>query len=153
MLNAPFQIKLSRSAREPDVMFLAKEHRERLRNTTLMAPADLGVEIVSPESVMRDTLTKLVEYQRDRIPEHWLIDPRTRTTTFRQLDAEGTYRIVPPDQADIYHARAVPNFWLDTAWLWREPLPPIEGAMLAIAGQDYARYLMEQMRQQGLTPY
>lgn len=38
VLNAPFQIKLSRSAREPDVMFLAKEHRDRLRNTTLIAP-------------------------------------------------------------------------------------------------------------------
>ena len=152
VLNAPFQIKLSRSARAPDVMFLSKEHHEWLRNTTLLAPADLVVEIVSPESVARDTLTKLAEYQRDRVPEYWLIDPRTRTTIFRQLDAEGTYRIVPLDDAGIYHARAVPNFWLDIAWLWREPLPAIEPTLMTIAGQDYARYLMEQMRQQGLTP-
>ena len=152
VLNAPFQIRLSRSGREPDVMFLAKEHRGQLRDTTLLAPADLVVEIVSPESAARDTVTKLAEYQRDRIPESWLIDPRTSTAIFRQLDTDGIYHIVMPDQAGIYHARALPNFWLDVAWLWRNLLPPIERTLLAIAGQDYARYFAEQMRKQGLTP-
>ncbi len=54
VLPAPFQMKLSRSGREPDLLFVAQEHLHRLHPTHLEGPADLVVEIVSPESAPRD---------------------------------------------------------------------------------------------------
>jgi len=45
----------------------------------------------------------------------------------------------------------LPGFWLEVAWLWLEPLPSVERTLLAVVGEPYARYLMEQLRQQGFT--
>src|SRR5579885_2852003 len=47
ILTRPFQMKLARSGREPDVLFVAKEHLARLQRTLLQGPADLVIEIIS----------------------------------------------------------------------------------------------------------
>ncbi len=75
VLPAPFQMKLSRSGREPDLLFVAQEHLHRLHPTHLEGPADLVVEIVSPGSDPRDRGEKFYEYQEAGIPEYWLLDP------------------------------------------------------------------------------
>jgi Uma2 family endonuclease len=149
VLNAPFQMKLSRSGREPDVLFLSREHMDRLHDTRIEGPADLAVEILSPESTTRDRVTKLREYARDGVPEYWLIDPDRRTITFHQRAAGGAYQVVAPDEAGIYRAQAIPGFWLDVAWLRRDPLPAVESTVLAIAGEAYALYLQRHLREAG----
>jgi Uma2 family endonuclease len=151
ILNAPFQMKLSHSGREPDVLFVAREHRARLHSTYLEGPADLVVEIISPESSSRDRVTKLREYARDGVPEYWLIDPDRRSTAFHRLDAAGAYRDEVSKASGIYRAQAIPGFWLDTAWLWADPLPAVEAAVLSIAGEAYARHLYAQLRRSGYT--
>ncbi|RMF37961.1 MAG: Uma2 family endonuclease, partial [Chloroflexi bacterium] len=70
--SAPFQMKLSRSGREPDLLFVSREHLDRLKKTYLDGPADLVVEIISPESIGRDRGEKFWEYQEAGIPEYWL---------------------------------------------------------------------------------
>jgi hypothetical protein len=55
--SAPFQMKLARSGREPDVLFVAREHTDRLRETHLEGPADLAIEVISPDSRTRDRST------------------------------------------------------------------------------------------------
>jgi Uma2 family endonuclease len=151
VLSPPFQMKLPRSGREPDLIFVGKANLHRLRDTRLDGPADLVVEIVSPESATRDAVTKLAEYQEAGIPEYWLIDPRSIGATFFQLDGDSRYVQVPINAHGIYHARTLPGFFLDTAWLWRDPLPSVEGTLLAIAGDDYARYLNDLLRREGLA--
>lgn len=61
VLSAPFQMKLEHG-REPDLLFIASEHLDRLRETYLDGPADLVVEIVSPDSIGRDRGDKFYEY-------------------------------------------------------------------------------------------
>jgi Uma2 family endonuclease len=53
---APSQMKLATrpSGREPDVLFVASEHVNRLKENYLDGPADIAVEIISPESRARD---------------------------------------------------------------------------------------------------
>ena len=68
-------MKLPHSAREPDVLFLAKEHLGRLRDSHIEGPADLVVEIVSKESRGRDRGEKFYEYGEGGVPEYWLLDP------------------------------------------------------------------------------
>jgi Uma2 family endonuclease len=60
------------SGREPDLLFVASEHLDRLRGTYIDGPADLVVEVVSPESEERDRVEKLAEYEAARVPEYWL---------------------------------------------------------------------------------
>src|SRR5690349_18421693 len=48
---APFAMRILTDgpAREPDLFFLANEHRERLTQKALIGPADLIVEVISQE--------------------------------------------------------------------------------------------------------
>jgi Uma2 family endonuclease len=133
---APFLMKLERG-REPDVLFVAREHLDRLKENYLDGPADLVVEIVSPDSVERDRGTKFVEYEAAGVREYWLIDPLRERAEFYQLDEEGFYRPVP-DLEGMYHSQVVSGFWLKVEWLWQEPLPSPVRAVAAIAGVDPA---------------
>jgi len=49
VLTAPFQMKLdkTRSGREPDLLYIASAHLNRLKDTYLDGPADMVIEIIS----------------------------------------------------------------------------------------------------------
>ncbi len=150
--TAPFQMKLPRSGREPDIIFVAQDHLGRFEQNFLQGPADLVVEVVSPESVRRDRQTKFAEYQEGGVPEYWLIDPRARRkrAIFYQLDDAGRYQVASPDSAGVYHSRAVPGFWLRVAWLWQQPQPDPTRVLLEIDRDAYAAYFQQQLRDVGL---
>lgn len=42
--------------------------------------------IVSPDHPARDPLEKRRDYAEARIPEYWIVDPRTQTLTVLELD-------------------------------------------------------------------
>lgn len=152
VLIAPFQMRLPTSGREPDVLFVAKEHLDRVRSTRVEGPADLVVEIVSPESRARDRGEKFYEYQAGGVAEYWLIDPDTRRTEFYQLDDTGIYQAVTPGPDGLYHARELAGLWLRVAWLWREPLPELNKVMLEIDGAAYAQRLIADLTDGGFLP-
>ncbi len=121
VLNAPFQMKLAHSGREPDLLFVAQEHLERLKETYLDGPADLAVEIISPESIGRDRGDKFGEYEEAGIPEYWLIDPLREQAEFYRLGDQGRYHLTAPDEEGVYHSEMLPGFWLRVDWLWQPP--------------------------------
>lgn len=125
VVTAPFQMKLALSGREPDLLFVAGEHLHRLRDTHLDGPADLVVEIISPESIGRDRGEKFYEYEQAGIPEYWLLDPQTHRSEFYQLDPAGVYQLITPDQEGIYRSAILSGFWLRVGWLWQQPLPRV----------------------------
>jgi Uma2 family endonuclease len=147
VLTGPFQMKLARSGREPDVLFVAKEHLARLQPTLLQGPADLVVEIVSDESVACDRGTKFEEYREAGIPEYWLLDPRIEQAEFYHLDERGRYQRAPVDAAGVYRSRVIPGLWLRVDWLWQQPLPSPTRALLEIDRDAYLSYFQEQLRQ------
>jgi Uma2 family endonuclease len=147
VLTGPFQMKLARSGREPDVLFVAKEHLARLQPTLLQGPADLVVEIVSDESVARDRGSKFEEYREAGIPEYWLLDPRIEQAEFYHLDERGRYQRAPVDVEGIYRSRVIPGLWLRVNWLWQQPLPSPTRALLEIDRDAYLGYFQEQVRQ------
>ncbi len=122
VLSAPFQMKLERSGREPDLLFVSRERMDIVRHTYLDGPADLAVEIVSPESVARDRGEKFVEYEAAGVREYWLLDPERRRAEFYQLGADNRYQFALPDAEGIYRSKVVPGFWLRIDWLWERPL-------------------------------
>jgi Uma2 family endonuclease len=127
VISAPFQMHLLTPprGREPDLLFVAREHRDRLKETYLEGPADLVVEIVSPESWLRDRGEKFAEYEMAGVHEYWLLDPERRRSDWYRLDAEGRFRLSEPDAEGIYRSEVIPGFWLRVEWLWQEPLPPV----------------------------
>jgi Uma2 family endonuclease len=127
LFPAPFAMRLAAegSVREPDILFVAREHRQRVTEQRLEGPADLIVEIISPESTARDRSDKFYEYQQAGVREYWVVDPRPglERADFWVLDNAGKYRPVPPDSEGIYHSTVLPGFWLNTQWLWPEEMP------------------------------
>ncbi len=124
VLRAPFVMRLPElnRAREPDILFVAHANAHLLRPTFLDGAADLVVEIISPESFMRDHAEKFIEYERAGVPEYWLIDPERQVAEFYELGSAKHYQ--PALVADgIYRSRVVAGFWLRPAWLWQSPLP------------------------------
>ena len=114
-----------RAGREPDILFVAASNLHRLRANYLEGPADLVIEIVSPESRTRDRVTKLAEYERLGVPEYWVLDQAQREALFYQLGEDGAYRFAAPDAQGIYHSPAMPGLWIDVSWLWQSPLPTL----------------------------
>ena len=148
---APFQMKLERG-REPDLLFVASGHLARLKETYLDGPADLVVEIISPESVARDRGTKFYEYAQGGVREYWLIDPRVEWIEFYRLGEAGFYETVFSGREGVYHSEVLPDFWLRVEWLWQKPLPAVEDVLLEVGGETYARHWIERLRQRGFLP-
>ncbi len=135
--SAPFLMRLPNvpSGREPDVLFVRTEHLDRVKPTFLDGPADLVIEITSPESIGRDRGEKFVEYERAGVAEYWLIDPDRRRAEFYRLDAQGMYHLCEPDAQGVYRSQMVEGFWLRVEWLWQDPLPLEEEVLREIRGQ------------------
>ncbi len=151
--SAPFQMKTGPDlpGREPDILFLHRDHLDRLRETYLDGPADLVVEIVSPDSVGRDRGEKFYEYEAGGVPEYWLIDPQREWAECYQLEGK-RYRLAFEGREGEYRSRELPDFWLRVEWLWQEPLPAVEDVLLEVGGAAYAERLIERLRERGFLP-
>ena len=112
---APFTMRAIEDgpAREPDLFFLAAESLGRLTDTQLNGPAELAIEIISTDSVLRDREDKFYEYQAGGVREYWIIDPRPKRqrADFYVLDDNNIYQPVPAADG-IYRSTVLPGFWL-----------------------------------------
>lgn len=127
ILLPPFAMKLeaAKRGREPDLIFVGRDRTHLIQRTYLNGPADLAVEIISPDSIGRDRGEKFVEYERAGIKEYWLIDPDRESAEFYQLGADGRYRAAAtPD--GIFRSNIIPGFFIRLAWLWQTPSPTLE---------------------------
>jgi Uma2 family endonuclease len=125
ILLPPMLMRLSTrpSGREPDLMFVATAHLDRLTRSYVDGPADLVVEIVSPDSVVRDGRDKLHEYEQAGVPEYWIIDELRDEARFYVLNPDGRYRRVPVGDDGIYTSAVLPGFRMRVNWFWQRPLP------------------------------
>jgi Uma2 family endonuclease len=87
--------------------------------TFIDGPADLVVEVVSPESRTHDRVEKFREYQLAGVRDYWLIDPAAKTAEAYRLSVDGSYERVA-DASGRLTCIALPGFWMDAAWLWAE---------------------------------
>lgn len=88
-------------ARQPDVQVLLPDRMDYLQENQVAGPANLVVEVVSPESVKRDRGEKYAEYEQGGVDEYWIIDPQRKDASFfvrgdddlfhSRLPVEGAY--------------------------------------------------------------
>lgn len=123
VLWAPVEMKLSegRSYREPDIVYVSTQNAAKLKRVRIDGPADLAIEIVSEDSVIRDRRTKLVEYAAGGVREYWTVDARDGFFDVHAFRLEsGQYQELLPDSDDRIYSVELQGFYLRSAWL-RDP--------------------------------
>ena len=123
----PFEMRLLQGhiSRAPDIIFIARNHLDRLTEERLEGPADLVIEIICEDSVARDREEKFYEYQAAGVPEYWIFDSRPgkeRLDCYR-LTGSGQYLARHPDDQGRYRTPLLPGFWFDPAWLQQRSFP------------------------------
>lgn len=119
----PFQMKTGPNlpGRAPDLLFVAKRNLRRLHRVYLEGPADLVVEIISPDSRTIDRVEKFQEYEAGGVREYWLIDPERRQAEFYRRGRDGRFRLVSPDKGGVFRSTVIKGLWLKVEWLWSRP--------------------------------
>ena len=110
LLAAPCDVVLSDvDVVEPDLLFLAVSHAERLTRANVQGPPDLVVEIGSESTRRRDETTKRHLYERYGVPEYWVVDPELETLKiWRLIDAR--YERIADLSAEAGDRLATPLF-------------------------------------------
>jgi Uma2 family endonuclease len=137
VISAPMVMRISPNGngREPDLFFVSAERVGNIASRQLEGPADIVIEVVSAESVIRDRIEKFEEYQDGGVREYWIIDSRAgrQRIDVWLLDESGRYQILTPEAGGIYRSHVVPGFWLREAWLWQEQ-PDLITALQEVVG-------------------
>lgn len=125
VLGEPFVMRLAalNRIREPDLQVILDENPGQLTDTAMIGPADICIEVVSPESAPRDYGDKLIEYERAGVREYWIVDPLRQRCDFNRLGASGVYAIAEPDDAGHYTTPLLPRLALHVPTLWQDELP------------------------------
>jgi Uma2 family endonuclease len=122
LLGEPFQMKTGPDlpGRSPDVLYVAHQRLSLLGQNRLNGPADLVVEVISPDSATRDRVTKFAEYEQGGVREYWLPDPNARQAEFFRLD-DGRFHPMPVDENGVLRSVVLAGLWLKVDWLWEPP--------------------------------
>lgn len=126
--GSDLSVRILSKRRLPDVLFVANDRQDRLREKHLEGAPNLVFEVVSEDSVDRDWRDKYLEYQAAGVDEYWVIDPLYKRIEAYALSDDRTYHPIPPADGKLA-SRAVPGFYLRPEWLWQEPLPKVPGVL------------------------
>jgi Uma2 family endonuclease len=123
----PFLMRVEATGlnREPDLQIILNDNPGDLTETAMNGPADICIEVVSPESVERDYGTKFELYEKAGVREYWLLDYERETSHFYRLNAAGKYHR-QPTEGGIYETPLLPGLRVDIPILWTVPLPEID---------------------------
>lgn len=85
---APLDVYFSHSdVVEPDVLFVAEQHRGRIEERMVRSAPDLVVEVSSPSTRRTDLIRKRALYERFGVPEYWFVDlDADRVEAYRLTD-------------------------------------------------------------------
>jgi Uma2 family endonuclease len=94
ILYAPFDVILAENiVVQPDILFVAKENKELLKDRGLFGPPDLAVEIISPSSLKRDIKDKRQIYEKFAVKEYWVVFPKEKIIEVLAINNEGKYEV------------------------------------------------------------
>ena len=138
LVGTPFVMRtdVAPSGRLPDLQLIIETNPGDLTETVMIGPADLCVEVVSPESVTRDYREKLAEYEQAGVREYWLIDPFRTQARFHRLSDDGAYARHEPDGNGTYTTPLLPGLVLSVPVLWVTPLPGFFAIARAVEAMD-----------------
>jgi Uma2 family endonuclease len=96
VLSAPTDVVFSEhDVVQPDLLFVASAHLDRIGEAYLAGPPDLVVEIVSEATRRRDEMLKRHLYERHGVEEYWLVDPVVEAVKVLRRSADGRFERRP----------------------------------------------------------
>ena len=113
-----FEMRLGAQRFVPDASFVRTEHLDRVLPTRIEGPADLVVEVLSPDSVARDRGVKLRDYAAAGVQEYWLLDPEAERIEVYGRQPDGAFVPLASDRTGAAASRVVPGLRLRPEWLW-----------------------------------
>ncbi|MCI0712308.1 MAG: Uma2 family endonuclease [Chloroflexi bacterium] len=120
---SPFVMCIRSAIREPDVQVILNDNPGDFSDMGMIGPADICIEIVSPESIARDRGEKFSEYEQARVKEYWIIDPVRQSADFYRLLDANRYAEIMPDAEGNYRTPLLHDLRINIATLWRKSLP------------------------------
>lgn len=102
VLTAPFDVILKNDNEEveecsniviPDISVIYDKNKLSDGKKCVGSP-DMIVEIISPSNAGHDYVTKLNLYQKYKVKEYWIIDPRVKKIFVYFLDENGFYDLI-----------------------------------------------------------
>jgi Uma2 family endonuclease len=122
--QAPFLMRLPTGVnREPDLMVILKSNPNELTATSMNGAADVCIEVMSPESVLRDRGEKFEEYEKGGVGEYWIWDILRAEALFYRRNEEGVFIRHDADADGNYRTPMLPGLVIHVPTLWREKLP------------------------------
>ncbi|MEP6870928.1 MAG: Uma2 family endonuclease, partial [Anaerolineaceae bacterium] len=108
------------AGRAPDLMFVGTDRLELVRDQFLDGPADLVIEVISPDTERIDRRDKFAEYQQGGVPEYWILEPHTEVADFYVRDQAGLFqREETPDGRFL--SSVIRGLRIKVEWLWERP--------------------------------
>ncbi|MBL8154587.1 MAG: Uma2 family endonuclease [Anaerolineae bacterium] len=109
-------------ARQPDLQVILPDRMHFIQENQVAGPANLVVEIVSPESSRRDRGEKHEEYEQGGVNEYWILDPQRKEAMFYVRGADDLFHLTLPADG-IYTSTVLPKLTLRVDLLWQDKLP------------------------------
>jgi Uma2 family endonuclease len=94
---------------QPDLVYVANEHRAIITERGIEGVPDLVVEVLSPSTRARDRGIKLRRYAAAGVPHYWIVDPRRRTLEALELGEEGYGRPANYRSGDVFRPALFPG--------------------------------------------
>ena len=125
--QSPFVMRVdeTESRREPDLQVILESNPGALTDTAMVGPADICIEVVSPESAARDRGEKFIEYEKGGVREYWIIDPIRSEALFLRLGEQKVYTTVLMGREGQYQTPLLPGLVVEVGLLWEEKLPDV----------------------------
>jgi len=94
VIPSPIDVVLSEDVvLQPDIVFISKERMEIIGEKAIIGSPDLVIEIVSPNTIRRDTVVKKGIYESFGVKEYWIVYPDERVIEVWVLSESGRYEL------------------------------------------------------------
>ena len=114
--------------RQPDLQVLLPDRMHLLKSTEVAGAANLVVEIVSPESMKRDSGDKFEEYEQGGVQEYWIVDRIHQEALFYVQGDDGLFHSRLPVDG-IYTSYVLPRLKIEVSLFWRDTFPSTREAV------------------------
>lgn len=108
--------------RQPDLQVILPDRMHFIQENEVAGPANLVIEIVSPESGARDRGEKHEEYERGGVQEYWILDSQRKESLFYVRGDDELFHLKLPVDG-VYTSSVLPKLKLKVDILWQEKLP------------------------------
>ncbi len=119
VFTAPYDVILGdTTVVEPDIIFVAEEHREIILPQHIRGAPDLVVEVTSRSTSRADREVKRQAYARHGIPYYWLLDPDRQVFTANALVGGAYQQVTVARENERITAEPFPDLVVDLGEVW-----------------------------------